>query len=295
MCARWHGPYCSHKRSDCQQAKRNTKIEPKSPELTAWDANRRLLEVAGLALRLGFTAFGGPAAHIAMLRDEVVSPPPVAHRSALLGPAGRHQSHPRAKFHRNGDARWPGARRLARADCRRGRLILLPAAGSSWPWPGRTCATAPHPRPSGCCTGSSPSSLPSSCRRCGAWDARRSRARCSSAWASAIAGLYLLGVNELVLLFGGGLVVMVLRGLWRSRAGKAGPLAALLPLLSWPLAGWLPAAPAAAFNLWLLFLNFLKIGSVLYGSATCCWRSCAATLSFAWAGSNTQLKPGVDI
>src|SRR5436190_114790 len=33
----------------------------------------RLAEVARLALRLGFTAFGGPAAHIAMLRDEVVT------------------------------------------------------------------------------------------------------------------------------------------------------------------------------------------------------------------------------
>lgn len=31
-----------------------------------------LREVAGLFLRLGFTAFGGPAAHIAMMRREVV-------------------------------------------------------------------------------------------------------------------------------------------------------------------------------------------------------------------------------
>ena len=35
-------------------------------------SNRRWLEVLSLALRLGFTAFGGPAAHIALLREEVV-------------------------------------------------------------------------------------------------------------------------------------------------------------------------------------------------------------------------------
>src|SRR5829696_8333017 len=33
----------------------------------------RLLEVAGLFLRLGFTAFGGPAAHVALMEDEVVT------------------------------------------------------------------------------------------------------------------------------------------------------------------------------------------------------------------------------
>src|SRR5512136_81985 len=32
----------------------------------------RLRDVAALFLRLGFTAFGGPAAHIAMMHDEVV-------------------------------------------------------------------------------------------------------------------------------------------------------------------------------------------------------------------------------
>lgn len=36
------------------------------------DTNNRLAEIVRLFLRLGFTAFGGPAAHIAMLHDEVV-------------------------------------------------------------------------------------------------------------------------------------------------------------------------------------------------------------------------------
>lgn len=35
-------------------------------------ASNRLAEVAGLFLRLGFTAFGGPAAYIAMMRQEIV-------------------------------------------------------------------------------------------------------------------------------------------------------------------------------------------------------------------------------
>src|SRR5260370_16773281 len=45
--------------------------EPLSPQSPIARA-RLLTEVAGRFLRLGFTAFGGPAAHIAMMREEVV-------------------------------------------------------------------------------------------------------------------------------------------------------------------------------------------------------------------------------
>jgi len=68
-----------------------------------------------------------------------------------------------------------------------------------------------------------------------------------------------LGVHELVLLFGGGLVVMLLRNL-RRMPGALG--LGLVPALG----GLAAPAAAAPFSLTSLFLIFLKIGSVLYGS-----------------------------
>ncbi len=71
--------------------------------------------------------------------------------------------------------------------------------------------------------------------------------------------LYLAGANELAILFGGGLLVMVLMNLHQLKRLR-------LPAVLLPLAGLgLPAA-AAPFSLPLLFLSFLKIGAVLYGS-----------------------------
>jgi chromate transporter len=78
--------------------------------------------------------------------------------------------------------------------------------------------------------------------------------------AAAVILLFFLGANEIALLFGGGAVVMVAANRHRLR-GKA--LGALLL----PVGGMAAAAPTSVpFGLPVLFLTFLKIGAVLYGS-----------------------------
>jgi chromate transporter len=72
--------------------------------------------------------------------------------------------------------------------------------------------------------------------------------------------LYLLGVNELLLLFSAGGFYMLIRNVRRLTHIKA-PLAFLSPLL-WADVSTLAAS---AFNLTTLFLIFLKIGAILYG------------------------------
>jgi chromate transporter len=73
---------------------------------------------------------------------------------------------------------------------------------------------------------------------------------------------YFLGLNEIGLLFAGGLLVMVTENIRRLNRPALTGIA--LPLVRFGL----PAivAGAASFSLSQLFLTFLKIGSVLYGS-----------------------------
>lgn len=87
------------------------------------------------------------------------------------------------------------------------------------------------------------------------------------------------GTHELLLLLGGGGVCLAIQP-WRNPRGPAPAASAWLPL---PFVGskkllWAAAAPAATtaggaaaaaasgFGLWPLFLFFLKVGAVLYGS-----------------------------
>jgi chromate transporter len=238
--------------------------QPSQPATQA-DRNRRLAEVAGLALRLGFTAFGGPAAHIAMLHDEVVTRRKwltEEHFLDLLGATnlipGPNSTEMVIHVGRV-RAGWPGL-------IAGGLGFILPAASIvlALAWAFVRYGTAPAAE--WLLYGIKPVIIAVVVQAL--WNLGRAALKrpLLLALAAAVAALYLLGINELALLFGGGLLVMLVRNLRRLSARTAAPLGGLLPLLAAPAAGWLPAGAAAAVDLRLLFLIFLKIGSVLYGS-----------------------------
>jgi len=94
--------------------------------------------------------------------------------------------------------------------------------------------------------------------------------------------LYLLGVNELFLLFGCGLGGALILNARRLFAGRVGGTIALLGLPA--LLSGAAATASISYSLTTLFLTFLKIGSVRMAADTCSWRLCAAILWSAWAG-----------
>ena len=205
-------------------------------------------------LRLGLVAFGGPAAHIAMMREELVRRRAwvsderfvdlMGATNLIPGPNSTelaiHLGHERA--------RWRG---LLLA----GVLFILPAAvmvtALAWVYVehGETPAFDHVLR------GVVPVVLAII-----VWAlVPLARTVVRSWWLAVllVAGLaaYLLGVNELVVLFGGALLAALAHLAARLRGAHSLALAAL-PVFSDPTAGQLAT----------LFATMLKIGAVLYGS-----------------------------
>ena len=225
------------------------------------EANR-LLEVTRLALRLGFTAFGGPAAHIALLHDEVVKRRrwlTDEHFLDLLGATNLIPGPNSTEMVIHAGQARAGWRGLILA----GVGFILPAASIvlalAWAYE-RYGAT---PAAEWLLYGLKPVIIAVVAQAL--WSLGRTALKTPLlvvVGAAALA-LYLLGGNELLLLFGGGAVMLLARLARRPGPAGTGSAKALLPWLPLPLAG---ALASAAVDLKLLFLIFLKIGSVLYGS-----------------------------
>jgi chromate transporter len=218
---------------------------------------KRLLELAALFLRLGFTAFGGPAAHIAMMEDEVVARRQWLTREEFLDLLGATNLIPGPNStemaihigHRR--AGWPGL--IVAGTCFIVPAVLIVSA-IAWGY----VRFGTLPRSTAILDGVKPVVLAIVTQAL--WRLGRSlmKSWALGALAAAAVAASLLGVDELAILAGCGLVVGV------ARARRAPRLTTLFPLGGLAATG--SAAATATVGLLPLFLVFLKIGSVLFGS-----------------------------
>ncbi|HET7009978.1 MAG TPA: chromate efflux transporter [Anaerolineales bacterium] len=224
------------------------------------DGRRNLAEVLQVFLRLGVAGFGGPAAHIAMMRDDVVRRRGWLDDDAFLDLLGATNLIP-----------GPNSTEMAihlgylRAGWRGlivgGVSFILPAvlivSALAWAY----VRYGSLPAAGWLLYGIKPVVLAIIVHALWALGRRAVRGPLLAAVGLAVLMLSVFGVNEIVLLFGGGLIVLLAgQG---SQSSPPGPSLAASVALGLPAGlAALPAAP----SLLLLFLTCLKIGSVLYGS-----------------------------
>jgi chromate transporter len=223
----------------------------------AVDSSTTLREIAGLFLKLGLIAFGGPAAHIAMMRDEVVARRQWLSEEQFLDLLGATNLIPGPNSTEMaihiGRVRG-GWRGLVVA----GLCFILPAAAIVLALAWLYVAYGATPAAEWLLYGVKPVIIAIVVQALWGLGRTAVKSLLLGAVGLAVIALYLLGYNELGLLFGAGALVMLVANL--RRMGRPG--AALL--LGLP--GALFAQTGAPVSLGTLFLTFLKIGGLLYGS-----------------------------
>ena len=216
-----------------------------------------LAEVAALFLKLGFTAFGGPAAHIAIMHDEVVQRRKWISDEQFLDLLGATNLIP-----------GPNSTEMAihigyvRAGWRglllAGLCFISPAAlmvlALAWLY----VRFGTTPQAEWLLYGIKPVVIAIIAQALWMLGTKALKNKILVLIGVAALGLYFLGINEIALLFTGGLVYLSISNF---RRGPGQSLRALLPL-----GGFALSQVSIPFSLPVLFLTFLKIGSVLYGS-----------------------------
>lgn len=220
---------------------------------------KELAEVAALFLKLGATAFGGPAAHIAMMRDEAVSRRLWLSDQEFLDLIGAVNLIPGPNstemaihigFRRAG---WPGL--IAGGLC-----FIMPAMAAvlllAWSY----MRFGSTPQAAWILYGVKPVIIAIICHAFWGLAGRAVKGPLSLVEGFVVLALIFAGVNEIALLFMGGLIVMLIANMRKFRSGT-------MSVFLTPIAGAsLPLQISAPFGLPLLFLTFLKIGAVLFGS-----------------------------
>jgi chromate transporter len=217
----------------------------------------RLRELALLFLRLGATSFGGPAVHVAMMEDEVVRRRRWLTREEFLDLLGAtnlipgpnstemaiHVGHRRAGF--------PG---LVVA----GAAFIVPAVAIVLAIAWAYARYGRLPAGQGLLAGVKPVVVVVVVQALVGFARTALKSVPLALVAAASVAAVLLGVDELLVLLGAGAVAAAAH---RRGGGAAAGVAALPPATALSL-----AAAAVPFTRTGLFLSFLKIGSVLYGS-----------------------------
>ena len=223
----------------------------------------RLTEVAWLFLKLGITAFGGPAAHIAMMHDETVKRRKWLSDQEFLDLVGATNLIPgpnstemaiHVGFLRAG---WLGLIVGGLCFIMPAMLIVMVLA---WIY----VRFGSMPQADRLLYGVKPVVIAAIVQALWKLGQKAIKSPLTVVAGLAVLFLYFFGINEIFLLFAGGLLVMIGTNIQRLRKQTIGvflvpPFAGLNILASSALA-------AIAFGLPLLFLTFLKIGAVLFGS-----------------------------
>ncbi len=236
-------------------------IQKSDNNLTPTQQKQRLTELAMVFLRLGTIAFGGPAAHIAMMDNEVVNRRQWMSREKLLDLLGITNLIPGPNstelaihigYERAG---WRGL--LVAGSC-----FILPAMVIVWALAAIYTRYQTVPQVGWLLYGIKPVIIAIVLQA--VWNLGKKAAKdvpTIVAGVGAITG-YFAGLNEILVLILLGVAVMLLKN-WQSRGNITG--AFLLPFSG--ILGQVASTTAVTSVSWInVFFFFLKIGCVLYGS-----------------------------
>jgi chromate transporter len=221
-------------------------------------------EVAALFLRLGISSFGGPAAHTALMHSEVVQRRKWLNDQEFLDLLGATNLIPGPNSTEMAihigflQAGWPGL--IAAGLC-----FIIPAMvivlAVAWAY----VSFGSTPQAQWLLYGIKPVVIAIILQAI--WSLGRKAAKTVFL---GLAGLLILAlyfffhINEIVLLFGGGLAIMVIANLQRLKG--QGLKNIFIPPSFEINSLSIPGLLSVPYNLPVLFLTFLKIGAILYGS-----------------------------
>ncbi|HEX6331784.1 MAG TPA: chromate efflux transporter [Actinomycetota bacterium] len=220
-----------------------------------------LREVVLLFTRLGFTAFGGPAAHIALMHDEVVTRREWVGEQEFLDLIGATNMIPgpnSTELAIHLGRRRAGWRGLVLG----GMCFIVPAMSIVLALAWAYVEYGATPEGEALLYGVYPVVIAVVAQAL--WSLGKTAVKDVplALVGIAVLALYLAGVNEILLIFGTGLAVMLVRNAVPTAGWRVG---LFVPWL-FPASAVAAASQDAAESYPRLFLTFLKIGSVLFGS-----------------------------